>query len=195
MKPDEPTVTWYSLMSSMPSRVFSTFFAAASAASRLVPGANSCLTVSTSCSPWSKKLVLSSGAMPRVTSRTTNARTTLVIRRRVAKPSTLTYARCIRLLDSFSSAIRRASAGSIPRTAFGARRNQYESTGTTVSETSSDASRAAVIVSENEPNSSPTMPPTRPIGRNTATVVSVDAVTAPATSLTAEVIANSRSSP
>lgn len=52
-----------------------------------------------------------------------------------------------------------------------------------------------MTVSEKEPKSSPTMPPTRPIGRNTATVVRVEDVTAPATSLTAVMIAASRSSP
>ncbi len=52
-----------------------------------------------------------------------------------------------------------------------------------------------MTVSEKEPNSSPTMPPTRPIGRNTATVVRVDEVTAPATSFTAVMIADWRSSP
>ncbi len=78
---------------------------------------------------------------------------------------------------------------------FGARRNQYDSTGTTVSETSSDASSAAVTVRLNEPNSSPTMPPTRPIGRKTATVVRVEEVTAPATSRTALRMASWRSSP
>lgn len=46
-----------------------------------------------------------------------------------------------------------------------------------------------------EPNSSPTMPPVRPIGRKTATVVRVEDVTAPATSRTAARIACSRSSP
>jgi len=40
-------------------------------------------------------------------------------------------------------------------------------------------------VNANGRNSSPTMPPTRPIGRNTATVVTVEAVIAPATSRTA----------
>lgn len=80
-------------------------------------------------------------------------------------------------------------------TPLGALRNQYESTGTTVRETSSEASRAAVTVSEKEPKSSPIMPPTRPIGRKTATVVSVEEVTAPATSLTAVMMAASRSSP
>ncbi len=78
---------------------------------------------------------------------------------------------------------------------FGGRRNQYDSTGTTVSDTSRDASRAAVTVRLKEPNSSPTMPPTRPIGRKTATVVSVEEVTAPATSRTALRMASWRSSP
>ncbi len=114
--------------------------------------------------------------------------------RRVAKRSTERYPRCRRLLASFSSARRRASSASsgVP---FGARRNQYDSTGTTVSDTSRDASSAAVTVRLNAPNSSPTMPPTRPIGRKTATVVSVADVTAPATSRTAFMIASWRSSP
>ncbi len=120
--------------------------------------------------------------------------TRLVIRRRVAKRRTGTYRRWSLLAASFSSAMRRASAASsgVP---LGARRNQKERTGTTVSDTSSEASSAAVTVSENEPKSWPTMPPTRPIGRNTATVVSVAEVTAPATSLTAVMIAVRRSSP
>ncbi len=78
---------------------------------------------------------------------------------------------------------------------LGGRRNQYDRTGTTVRETSSDASSAAVTVRLKEPNSSPTMPPTRPIGRNTATVVRVEDVTAPATSRTALRMAEWRSSP
>jgi hypothetical protein len=64
-----------------------------------------------------------------------------------------------------------------------------------VSETSSEASSATVTVSANGVNSSPTRPPTSAIGENTATVVMVDAVTAPATSLTALRIASRRSSP
>ena len=54
-----------------------------------------------------------------------------------------------------------------------------------VSETSSEASSAMVTVSANGRKSSPAMPPTRATGRNTATVVSVEAVTAAATSRTA----------
>ena len=69
--------------------------------------------------------------------------------------------------------------------AFGGRRNQYASTGTIVSATSSDESSAIVTVSANGRNSSPVTSPTNAIGRNTATVVMVDAVTAPATSRTA----------
>ena len=49
---------------------------------------------------------------------------------------------------------------------------------------------AIVTVSANGRNSSPVMSPTRASGRNTATVVSVDAVTAPATSRTADLIAS-----
>ncbi len=68
---------------------------------------------------------------------------------------------------------------------LGALRNQYASTGITVSATSSDASSATVTVIANGANNWPIMPPTNAIGRNTATVVSVDAVTAPLTSRTA----------
>ena len=64
------------------------------------------------------------------------------------------------------------------------RRNQYASTGTMVIETSSEATRASATVIENGRNSSPVMPETTATGTNTATVVRVDAVTAPATSRT-----------
>jgi hypothetical protein len=65
----------------------------------------------------------------------------------------------------------------------------------TVSDTASEASRATVTVMAKLENSWPTRPPTRAMGENTATVVSVEAVTAPATSLTAVRIASRRSSP
>ena len=51
-----------------------------------------------------------------------------------------------------------------------------------VSETSSEDTRAIVTVSAKGRNSSPASPATKAIGRKTATVVSVDAVIAPATS-------------
>jgi hypothetical protein len=54
---------------------------------------------------------------------------------------------------------------------------------------------AIATVSANGRNSSPTSPPTVAMGRKTATVVSVDAVTAPATSRTAPTIAVVRGSP
>ncbi len=72
---------------------------------------------------------------------------------------------------------------------FGGRRNQYANTGMIVNATNSDAIRAIVTVSPNGRNNSPTCPPTRVIGRNTATVVTVAAVIAVATSGTAVVIA------
>ena len=59
--------------------------------------------------------------------------------------------------------------------------NQNANTGTTVSATTSDASSAMVTVIANGRNSWPAMPDTSAIGANTATVVSVDAVMAPAT--------------
>src|SRR5690606_4384747 len=63
-------------------------------------------------------------------------------------------------------------------------KNQYASNGTIVSATTSEASSAIATVTENGRNNSPVAPLTNATGRNTATVVSVDAVTAPATSLT-----------
>ena len=69
-------------------------------------------------------------------------------------------------------------------------KNQYASTGTIVSATNSDAVIAIVTVSANGRKSSPVMSPTKAIGRNTATVVMVDAVMAPATSRTARRMAS-----
>ncbi len=65
------------------------------------------------------------------------------------------------------------------------RRNQYASTGTIVSATSSEATIAIVTVRAKGRKSSPVMSPTNAIGRNTATVVMVEAVIAVATSRTA----------
>jgi len=59
-----------------------------------------------------------------------------------------------------------------------------------VSDTSSEATIAIDTVMANGRNSSPTMSPTNTIGRNTATVVMVDEVTAIATSRTASRIAS-----
>ena len=64
-----------------------------------------------------------------------------------------------------------------------------------MSDTRSDAASAIVTVKANGRNSSPTMPSTNAIGRNTATVVTVDAVIAPATSRTANTIVPRRSAP
>ena len=64
-----------------------------------------------------------------------------------------------------------------------------------VSETNSDARSAIVTVRAKGRNNSPVSPPTSAIGRNTATVVIVEAVTAVATSRTAERMAGSFSSP
>ena len=80
-------------------------------------------------------------------------------------------------------------------TFFGARRNQYDSTGTIVSDTKSDAASAIAVVSANGRKSSPVMSPTRARGRKTAIVVTVDAVIAVATSLTPTRIAVFLSSP
>ena len=66
--------------------------------------------------------------------------------------------------------------------------NPEANTGTTVSDTIRDASRATTAATAKGRKISPACPPTRPMGRNTATVVSVDDVTAPLTSLTALMI-------
>src|ERR1700761_7676833 len=88
------------------------------------------------------------------------------------------------------------SATVSPSVAFGALINQYASTGTMVSATSSDAIRAIVTVTANGVKISPVVPVTKMAsGRNTATVVIVDAVTAAATSRTPVVIAAILSSP
>lgn len=65
----------------------------------------------------------------------------------------------------------------------------------TVSETTSEARRATVTATENGVKISPVMPPTNAMGRKTATVVSVEEVTAPATSRTAVVITANFSPP
>jgi len=56
------------------------------------------------------------------------------------------------------------------------------SIGTRVRETTKEASREKVTVSAISLNSCPAIPSTKTIGKNTATVVKVEAVTAPATS-------------
>ena len=60
--------------------------------------------------------------------------------------------------------------------------SRYASTGTTVSAQMSEASSANVTVNAKGRKNWLTMPPTKPSGRNTATVVRVLAVIAPATS-------------
>jgi hypothetical protein len=64
-----------------------------------------------------------------------------------------------------------------------------------LSETKRLAASAIATVSAKGRKSSPVTSPTSASGRNTATVVTVDAVTAPATSLTAARIATFFSSP
>ena len=64
-----------------------------------------------------------------------------------------------------------------------------------MSETSNEAASAKVIVKAKGLNISPTMPDTKAMGKNTAMVVTVEAVMAPATSRTANTIALARGSP
>ena len=64
-----------------------------------------------------------------------------------------------------------------------------------MSETNSDAASAIDAVNANGRKSSPTMPSTKAMGRNTAIVAIVDEVIAPATSRTAPTMDCTRSSP
>ena len=64
-----------------------------------------------------------------------------------------------------------------------------------VRDTTSEASRAMVKLKLNGLKSSPTIPPTSATGRNTATVVIVAEVIAPATSFTASIMARFFGSP
>jgi hypothetical protein len=140
--------------------------------------------------------LFSCDASPTVPPKITSASRTTVSRRRVAKRITGRYPRCRMPRRSLSTAACRASSASVASEGvFGGLRNQYASTGTTVSDTSSEASNATVTVIAKGENSSPTNPPTNAIGRNTATVVSVDDVTAPATSRTPSSTARCFSSP
>src|SRR5699024_76521 len=93
--------------------------------------------------------------------------------------------------SSVSSSASSTSASPTPRHL----RNQYASTGTIVSATSREASIATVTVKANGRNSTPDIPPTSAIGRNTATVVIVEAVIAAPTSRTASTIVSRRDLP
>ena len=78
---------------------------------------------------------------------------------------------------------------------FTLRMKKYASTGMTVSATSSDASSAKVTVSAKGRKNWLTMPPTKPSGRNTATVVRVLLVMAAATSRVPDRTASPMASP
>ena len=194
--PPPPTLTWYVCTAGSAASARSTAVAAFSLASTLVPGGIFCVMFSVVPPELSRKFVFSREANPTVPPKISNASRTTTSRLRVANRITGRYARCSTLRRSFSTAACRArSASSAFAVAGGGFRNQYARTGTTVSATSSDASSATVTVMANGENSSPTSPPTNAIGRNTATVVSVDDVTAPATSRTPSSTARSRASP
>ncbi len=171
----------------------STWRAAASLAARLAPGGSCWLTVRVFCPVSPRKFVGTSGTSATVPTRITAAAP--IVRQgwaRVAR-STGRYPRWSRPRPSFSSAAARTCSRST--CSRGPRSNHDARTGTIVSETTREASSAMVTVSANGRNSSPTWPPTSAMGRKTATVVRVEAVTAPATSRTAVRIAGSLSSP
>ena len=86
-----------------------------------------------------------------------------------------------------------AAVVSAPRR--GERRNHQHSTGTIVRATTREASRATVAVTAKGRNSSPARPPTKAMGRNTATETRVEAVIAVATSRVPSRIAVRRSAP
>ena len=141
-----------------------------------------------------RKLIFISGAAASVPPSTTTARITvrpecLSVQFRIGR-----YPRCSGVggASGCSGSMTSPSAffSSLPGL-----RNQYASTGTIVSDTRSEATIAIVTVIANGRNSSPTMSPTKTIGRNTATVVIVDAVIAAATSRTARRIASPLSAP
>jgi hypothetical protein len=87
----------------------------------------------------------------------------------------------------------RESAGSL--LVSGVRSTIEPSTGMTVTETSSEASRAATTMTENEKKISLTKPPTSPMGRNTALVAMVEEAMAVETSVVPLTAASRRGSP
>jgi len=136
------------------------------------------------------KSVLSCGASASVPANTATASTRVISRCRSDQPNTGRYALCSQV--SFSSA---PSACSFASCLVVGRMNHDASTGTTVRDTNRDASSEIVTVIAKGRKISPACPPTSPIGRNTATVVRVELVTAPATSLTALMIESRPHSP
>ena len=82
------------------------------------------------------------------------------------------------------------AAASLASSVFLPRMNQKASSGTIVSATNSEAVRAMATVTAKGRNSSPVEPETVATGRKTATVVRVEAVTAPPTSLTASTMSS-----
>src|SRR6266545_4313581 len=193
LPPSPPkTLTWYDLTPSVLPSTNSTLRAASSVVARSVPTGSFRLTWVVSCPEESRKLVFRFGTSMIVPAKIRIPITTVTNLNRVANRSTGTYARCNGLRSSRCSARRWISACPSP---FGGRRNQYASTGITVSETKSDASSATVTVTPKDENSCPTSPDTNAIGRNTATVVSVEDVTAPATSRTPLMTASRFGSP
>ena len=176
----------------------STFFEATSCASRLVPRGRVWVTVSVFCPLLPMKFVFRLVARNPLPANTTRAATITRAGNLRVQRMTGRYTFCSRVVCSNSSAPVEVptDSPSACRYAFlRLPRNQYASTGTIVSETNSDASRAIVTVMAKGRNSSPVSPPTSAIGKNTATVVIVEAVTAVATSRTAVRMAGSFSSP
>ena len=149
----------------------STLPAAAMVASRLVPAGMVWVMLTVFCPELSNRFVLSSGESIIVPANTANAATSVTILWFRAHFSAGRYAFC-RCVSSFSSRWPTWRLESI----------HVATTGTTMSATTRLASRANVTVSANGRKNSEARPLTNPSGRKTATVVSVLAVIAPATS-------------
>ena len=140
-------------------------------ASRLVPGGIACVMLMVFCPELSNRFVLSSGVSDIVARKIATAATTVTILWSTAHLSAGRYAFCS-VVSSFSSRCPTCLLES----------SQVEATGTTMRATARLHSSAKVTVSANGRKNSDASPWTKPSGRKTATVVSVLAVMAPATS-------------
>ena len=130
-----------------------------------------CVMLIVGCSELSNRFVLSNGVSIMVPTKIAAAAISVIALWSSPKRSAGRYAFC-RALSSFSSRWPTWRLES----------SQVEATGTTTRATTRLQSRANVTVSANGRKNSEARPATMPSGRNTATVVSVLAVMAPATS-------------
>src|SRR4051812_45287474 len=172
-------VVWTCTTLSSARRICSAWTARSRTASELVPGGGATVAWTVFSPPALMNVVGSFVTRaPVTTNRTTATATTpsLVVRLRSAALIAGVYARIqIEFVGS-------PSASTLTDTLFTSR---YARTGTTVRAHRSDARSAKVTVRANGRNSCETMPPTKPSGRNTPTVVTVAAGVAPAAPLRA----------